>query len=160
VADYRHVQFGWAIAVGTGLGALLALAVTLTLSAEMLRDTWWLVAALFAVLGAAWALFASLAVEVDAREVRVRFGIGLIRKTIAIADILRADVVRTRIWWGWGLHWTPAGWLYNVAGRDAVRLELRRERALMIGSDEAGRLKEAIDTRIAEHAGRLPVAPR
>jgi hypothetical protein len=30
----------------------------------------------------------------------------------------------------------------------------------MTGSDEAGKLEEAIDARIAEHAGRLPVAPR
>jgi hypothetical protein len=136
------------------LGALMALGVTLSLSRETLQQAWWLVVAMFAVLGVAWALFATLLVEVDAREVRVRFGVGLIRKTVPIADIVRADIVRTRIGWGWGLHWTPAGWLYNVAGRDAVRLELRRERAIMIGSDEADRLKAAIDARIAGHTGR------
>ena len=56
------------------------------------------------------------------------------------------------------MHWTPAGWRYNGAGRGAVRLESRRGRALVIGRDEAGMLEEAIDTRIAERAGRLPVA--
>lgn len=154
MGDYRHSQFGSVIAAGTVLGALMALGVTLSLSRETLQQAWWLVVAMFAVLGVAWALFATLLVEVDAREVRVRFGVGLIRKTVPIADIVRADIVRTRIGWGWGLHWTPAGWLYNVAGRDAVRLELRRERAIMIGSDEADRLKAAIDARIAGHTGR------
>ncbi len=154
MSDYRHSQFGSVIAAGTVLGALMALGVTLSLSKQTLQQAWWLVVAMFAVLGAAWALFATLCVEVDAREVRVRFGVGLIRKTVPIADIVRADIVRTRIWWGWGLHWTPAGWLYNVAGRDAVRLELRRERAIMIGSDEADRLKAAIDARVAGHSGR------
>jgi hypothetical protein len=154
VSDYRHSQFGSVIAAGTVLGALMALGVTLSLSKQTLQQAWWLVVAMFAVLGAAWALFATLCVEVDAREVRVRFGVGLIRKTVPIADIVRADIVRTRIGWGWGLHWTPAGWLYNVSGRDAVRLELRRERAIMIGSDEADRLKAAIDARVAGHSGR------
>lgn len=154
MSDYRHSQFGSVIAAGTVLGALMALGVTLSLSKQTLQQAWWLVVAMFAVLGAAWALFATLCVEVDAREVRVRFGVGLVRKTVPIADIVRADIVRTRIWWGWGLHWTPAGWLYNVAGRDAVRLELRRERAIMIGSDEADRLKAAIDARVAGHSGR------
>jgi hypothetical protein len=154
VSDYRHSQFGSVIAAGTVLGALMALGVTLSLSKQTLQQAWWLVVAMFAVLGAAWALFATLCVEVDAREVRVRFGVGLVRKTVPIADIVRADIVRTRIGWGWGLHWTPAGWLYNVSGRDAVRLELRRERAIMIGSDEADRLKAAIDARVAGHSGR------
>jgi len=90
---------------------------------------------------------ATLTVEVDAREVRARFGIGLFRKSVPLADIRRCDVIRTRIWWGWGLHWTPSGWLYNVSGREAVRIELASERPLIIGSDEAPALKQAIDAR-------------
>ena len=85
---------------------------------------------------------------------RLRFGVGLFRRTLPIADLVRCDRMRTRLRWGWGLHWTPAGWLYNVSGRDAVRLELRRERPVIIGSDDADALKTAIDARIAAHAGR------
>ena len=55
----------------------------------------------------------------------------------------------TRVWWGYGIHWTPSGWLYNVAGRHAVRLEVRGGRALMIGTDEPDALKAAIDARLA-----------
>ena len=48
------------------------------------------------------------------------------------------------MWWGWGAHWTPAGWLYNVSGRDAVRLELRAERPVIIGTGDVAGLTQAI----------------
>ena len=145
--EYRHTQFGTVVAAGTALGLAVAVATTLMLSAATLAAAWWLVVALFAIIIAAFCLFATLTVEVDDREVRVRFGIGLFRKTVPVADILRCELVRTRIRWGWGLHWTPSGWLYNVSGRDAVRLEIARDRAVIIGSDEAPALKRAIDAR-------------
>ncbi len=77
------------------------------------------------------------------------FGIGLIRKEIPLADVVRADLVRTRVMWGYGIHWTPSGWLYNVAGRHAVRLEVRGGKAVMIGTDEPEALKAAVDARLA-----------
>ncbi len=126
----------------------MALVVTLSLSAATLSAVPWLVAALFGLLALGLLTYATLTVDVDADEIRVRFGIGLIRKTIALIDVARCDVVRTPMWWGWGMHWTPSGWLYNVSGRAAVRLDLRGQRALMIGSDEAERLKAAIDARM------------
>lgn len=144
---YRHTQFGKVIAAATALGLAAAALVTLSLSPATLAAAWWLVGALFAIIAAAFLLLGTLTVEVDAREVRVRFGIGFFRKSVPLADIRRCEVIRTRVWWGWGLHWTPAGWLYNVSGREAVRLELASERAVMIGSDEAPALKQAIDAR-------------
>jgi hypothetical protein len=149
---YRHTQFGWVVAAGTAVGMLLATGMLLWLSAATLEAAWWLVAALYAVLAAAFLLFATLTVEVTEREVRARFGVGLLGRTIPLADVLRSEIVRTRIWWGWGLHWTPGGWLYNVAGRQAVRLDLVRQRPVMIGSDDADGLKRAIDARIAGRA--------
>ncbi len=145
MVPYRHTQFGRTIAAGTLVGLALAVALAATLSAGTLQSAGWMVAALLAVLVVAYALFATLTVEVIAGEVRVRFGVGIIRKAVAISDIQRCDVVRTRIRWGWGLHWTPSGWLYNGSGRDAVRLELRGQRALMVGSDDAPALHNAIE---------------
>jgi len=144
---YRHTQFGTVIAVGTALGLAAAVTVTVALSPATLAAARWPIVALYAVIAAAFFLFGTLTVEVDAREVRARFGIGLFRKSVPLADIRRCDVIRTRIWWGWGLHWTPSGWLYNVSGREAVRIELASERPLIIGSDEAPALKRAIDAR-------------
>jgi hypothetical protein len=146
------VQWGWAVIAGSVMGFGLALLVTLSLSAETLAAAPWLVVALFGLLALGLLTYATLTVDVDSDEVRARFGIGLIRKSIPLADIVRCDVVRTPTWWGWGIHWTPSGWLYNVSGRAAVRLEVKKERPVMIGSDEAERLKAAIDARLAQRA--------
>jgi hypothetical protein len=143
---------GWAVIVGSAAGFGLALLVTLSLSAATLAAVPWLVVALFGLLALGLLAYATLVVEVDAENVRVRFGIGLIRKSIPLSDIARCEIVRTPSWWGWGMHWTPSGWLYNVSGRAAVRLEMRSQRPVMIGSDEAERLKAAIDARLAPPA--------
>jgi len=143
---------GWAVIVGSVVGLGLALLVTLSLSAATLVAVPWLVVALFGLLALGLLAYATLTVDVDAENVRVRFGIGLIRKSIPLSDIARCEIVRTPSWWGWGMHWTPSGWLYNVSGRAAVRLEMVSQRPVMIGSDEAERLKAAIDARLALRA--------
>ena len=137
---------------GSAVGLGFALLVTLSLSAATLAAVPWLVVALFGLLALGLLAYATLTVEVDAEDVRVRFGIGLIRKSIPLSDIARCEIVRTPSWWGWGMHWTPSGWLYNVSGRAAVRLEMTSQRPVMIGSDEAERLKAAIDARLALRA--------
>ena len=149
---YHHVQMGWAVIGGSVVGFGLALAVTWSLSASTLAAVPWLVFALFGLLALGLLTYATLTVDVDAEHVRVYFGIGLIRKTIPVADIARCEVVRTPTWWGWGMHWTPSGWLYNVSGRAAVRLEMTSQRPVMIGSDEAEQLKAAIDAGLARRA--------
>ena len=143
---------GWAVIVGSVVGLGLALLVTLSLSAATLVAVPWLVVALFGLLALGLLAYATLTVDVDAENVRVRFGIGLIRKSMPLSDIARCEIVRTPSWWGWGMHWTPSGWLYNVSGRAAVRLEMTSQRPVMIGSDEAERLKAAIDAQLAPPA--------
>ena len=149
---YKHSQFGSVIALGSAAGFAMATLLLVTLSTATLHAAGWLVVALFVVLAVAFLLFWKLTVEVDAREVRFHFGIGIIGRTVAIADIVRCQRIRVRMWWGWGLHWTPSGWLYNVGGRDAIRLELARERPVIIGTDDAEALKRVIDERMAARA--------
>jgi uncharacterized membrane protein YkvI len=146
---YSHSQFGWPMAIGTALGLSLATAVLLAVSAETRAAAPWVMAALYATLLLAFLLFYRLKVAVDADRIRAVFGIGLIRKEIPLADVIRADLVKTRVMWGYGIHWTPSGWLYNVAGRHAVRLEVRGGKAVMIGTDEPEALKAAVDARLA-----------
>jgi len=142
---YRHTQAGWAVIFGSAVGLVLAAAVTLALSPATVQAAPWLIVALFGVLLAGLLLYSTLRVEVDADEIRARFGIGIIGKAIPIEDVVRCDIVRTPTHWGWGMHWTPSGWLYNVGGRMAVRLEMKSQRPLMIGSNDAEQLKAAID---------------
>jgi hypothetical protein len=138
------------IAVAT-LGSLgLATLLTASLSARTIEAAGWMVYALYAVLIGAFLLFGWLDVTVDPRIVAVRFGIGLVGRRFEVADIRGCERIRTRLWWGWGLHWTPSGWLYNVSGRDAVRLEFASQRSVMIGSDDAGHLLRAIEVARGE----------
>jgi hypothetical protein len=136
---YRHTQVGAALLWGL---ALLAAVVGVVVYREAGR----LAAALpmVAILILTAVVFASLTVTVGERGVRLSFGPGLIHRTFAAADITGARAVRNRWWYGWGIHLTPHGWLYNVAGLDAVELDLRNGRKVRIGTDEPQRLLAAI----------------
>jgi hypothetical protein len=90
-------------------------------------------------------LFASLTIEIQGGLLTVWFGPGLIRKRVPLATIRSCEVVRNPWWYGWGIRWTPRGWLYNVSGHSAVELTLQNGRRLRIGTDEPERLCQAID---------------
>jgi hypothetical protein len=89
-------------------------------------------------------LFGSLTVEVDDEELRHWFGPGFWKKSYQLLDIESATVVRNSWIYGWGIRFTPHGWLYNVSGLDAVQLQLRSGRKLRIGTDDPQGLIEAI----------------
>lgn len=158
MAAYRHTQFAWVLAGVLVPGVFAAIGLMVFLPEGAMRAPWWTPWLLVAVLAFGLLLFGWLTVEVDDRRVHLRFGIGAFRRTVRLGDIRGCDRVRTRLHWGWGIRWTPAGWLYNVAGREAVRLELVRERPLIIGSNDADALKAAIDAQIAARAGQPPAA--
>ncbi len=90
-----------------------------------------------------WAL-SSLTVEVTQTRLSWFFGPGLLRKSIEREAITSATPVRNPWWYGWGIHLTPRGWLYNVGGFDAVELALSNGSTLRIGSDEAAALARAL----------------
>jgi hypothetical protein len=89
-------------------------------------------------------LFWSLTVEVRRGQVQARFGSGLIRRTVQLADIQEARVVRNPWYAGWGIRLIPRGVIYNVSGFGAVELELSNGRRFRIGTDEPQALLEAI----------------
>lgn len=159
MAAYRHRQLGRKLVVATVFAFGVSIWLVATLSPATREAAPWVLWALFGMLALALALFATLTVEVDNDQIRVVFGVGVIRRSIPIAEVLRCDIIRTRLWWGVGLRWTPSGWLYNVGGREAVRLELAQQRAVMIGSDDAAALKDAIDT-VRAARGHLPTNER
>jgi hypothetical protein len=148
---YRHRQIGWVIGAASGAALVLATALAQSLTAQTLATAGWMVYALYAVIVGAFVLFGWLVVEVDADAIDVRFGVGLIGRRFDVADVRRCERIRTRLWWGWGLHWTPSGWLYNVSGRDAVRIEFISQRAVMIGTDQPDALVRAIEAARGMH---------
>jgi hypothetical protein len=135
---YRHTPFGTAIVAPLLLVAALADGVgTLT------------GVTLIAVLGPALmavflALFYAPTVEIDAIHLRFRFGIGLIRKPIPLAELADARPVRHTWLYGWGIHRTPHGGLYPVSGREVVEVTLTSGQRLRLGTGELRRLAQAL----------------
>ena len=109
---YKRTQMSLVLLVilGLGLPVLLLLASSLSLT---------LVSALYATV---FLLFGWLRVEIDDRFLVCRFGIGLIRKRFDLGEISSVKTVRNRWYYGWGIRWTPHGWLFNAAGLDAVEI--------------------------------------
>src|SRR5690606_1203315 len=99
-------------------------------------------------------LFATLTVRVTEDAIAIAFGLGIVRKRFALADVQDARAVRNRWWYGWGIRRIPGGWLYNVAGLDAVELRLASGRTVRIGTDEPERLLAAIRQARARLPGR------
>ncbi len=89
-------------------------------------------------------LFGSLTVEIDDEEVRHWFGPGFWKKSYPLFEIESASIVRNSWIYGWGIRFTPHGWLYNVSGLDAVQIQLRSGRKFRIGTDDPQGLIEAI----------------
>jgi hypothetical protein len=151
---YRHTQVGWVILGVVGAGLLMAVA-TMPRGAGL--PGLGFMAGLLAVI---LVLFGTLTVEVGGDAIRLRFGIGLIRKRIPLAEVSGWRAVRNPWYAGWGIRLGPRGVLWNVSGRDAVELDLPRGRRFRIGTDEPAELATAITraTGVAPSAPP-PVAP-
>jgi hypothetical protein len=139
-AHYHHTQVGWVI-LGFG-AALVGLGwVALPVQAPPPARIPFVVIAAFMAL-----LFGALTVEVDHEAIRLRFGIGLIRKTIPLREVQACREVRNPFYVGWGIRLTPMGVVWNVSGYDAVELALPEGRRFRIGTDEPTALASAIAT--------------
>ena len=99
-------------------------------------------------------LFYQLTVIVDFKEVKIRFGIGLIRKSWKIAQFESARAVKNSILRGWGIHYRINTSIYNVSGLKAVKCKLKNsKRSIIIGSAEPEKLAAHIN-RMIEKSSR------
>jgi hypothetical protein len=101
------------------------------------------------VLALAMWLFGSLTIELAGGVLKWCLGPGLIRRSLPVDLIAEARAVRTRWIDGWGIHYTRLGWLYNVAGFDAVAITLKNGKSLALGTDEPERLLAALNHGLA-----------
>jgi uncharacterized YccA/Bax inhibitor family protein len=137
VPSYRHTQIGY-VTLGALIAALGAMSWTLRPGGYTAGEV-----GLLLLLGAAAILFSVLTVEITPEALRVLFGPGLIRRSIPLQEIESAKVIRVPWYVGWGMRWTGY-WLYNVSGRMAVLLYLRRGHAFGVGTDEPEALLAAL----------------
>jgi hypothetical protein len=137
---YHHTQFGNITRTAAIAGLAAAVYVLLQFGS---RPILWL---LLLVAMAGVIAFSSLTVELDQERLRFWFGPGLFGRAFPLHEISAWSAVQNPWWYGWGIHLTPRGWLYNVSGREAVELEFVDGHRLRIGTDEPERLCEAIAT--------------
>ncbi len=89
-------------------------------------------------------LFSGLSVEVTESSIKLAFGIGLIRRTIKRDQIKNVEKVRNSWWYGFGIRYTPHGWMWNIAGLDAIEITYFNGDKFRIGTDEPDKLLQAL----------------
>ena len=89
-------------------------------------------------------LFYKLRITIEDDTLCASFGPGIIRKKVRLAEIVGCEPIRIRWWYGWGIHLTPYGWLYNVSGLNAVAMTLRNGRKFALGTDDPHGLVDVI----------------
>lgn len=95
------------------------------------------------------ASFHNLTVEDQVDRLSVSFGpIPLFRRTIRYDEIISAEIGRTTILDGWGIHMSlRGGWVWNLWGRDCVVLQLQQG-ILRVGTDDAENLADFLNQTI------------
>ena len=150
---YRHRQTGVVILVAFGMALVLNVLFIFLLPWEGGDEpgrTVLLVTTVLLVV--VTACFGSLTIRVADGRLSWQFGPGPVRKSVPIGEVVEVRATRMSALAGWGIRWTPQGWLYNVSGLDAVEVTLRSGKRFFLGTDEPDRLIAAIQAARPESA--------
>lgn len=139
---YLHQQIGWVTLLLLLLVALIIYVAFQQTGAAIVGTLALLIPILVAF------LFGSLTVEVDRERLRIRYGVGLIRKSWPVREIASAAAVRNPWYTGWGIRILPSGVVYNVGGFDAVEVTMQNGKRFRIGTDQPAELERAIRARV------------
>ncbi len=139
---YEHTQIGY-LTICVLFGAAIFIAV-MGIVAPADRDGLLISAMIEVILLICAIAFSKLTIKIDGETLRACLAMGLICKKAPLAEIAACEPIRIRWWYGWGIHLTPYGWLYNVSGLDAVAITLRNGRKFALGTDDPNGLTAAI----------------
>ena len=139
---YEHRQFGWlTIFVVVGVIIFLRFIVPAVVNAPVPFGINGLLLAI-AVIGA---LFSSLTVRVTEKSMAWWFGLPAIGRRVDLQHIASVRAIRTNVFEGWGIHLTWHGWVWNVAGFNAVQITLTSGTRFAVGTPEPDKLIAAIE---------------
>jgi hypothetical protein len=139
MTEYHHVQIGRLLITSYGTLCLLTAAVMV---ATGFGPFFMYVMLVFGVL---LAIFATLTVAVDDRAITFEYYLGFPRMRFKIEKIAACRIVRNRWYYGWGIRYTPHGWLFSVSGLQAVEIEMKNGKRYRIGTDDPVLLSRAIE---------------
>lgn len=110
----------------------------------------WLFPAIGIVLLVIASSFHHLTVEDQGDALAIRFGpLPLFRRMVRYADIASAEVGRTTLLDGWGIHSSlRGGWVWNIWGRDCVGVHFKNGGTLWVGTDDAENLAEFLSGKV------------
>ena len=137
---YRHTQIGYVAGGGLLLAGTMVFLIIAYVDHVVVGSILGGLLMLLAV------FFGTLTIHIDGRALRWYFGPGVLKKSIPLGDIAAHQIVRNPVWYGWGIRYTPHGWLYNVSGLHAVEIRRGDGTALRLGTDEPERLAAALAT--------------
>ncbi len=138
IRQYQHTQIGYLTVIAFGIAMFFIV---------RLMDIYgynWIPLLVLIILGICLVLFATLKVIIEADFMEIRFGIGIIRKKFLLKDIESCQVVKNPWYYGWGIRFTPHGWLFNVSGFYAIELRMKSGKKYRIGTDMPNELEKAI----------------
>ena len=145
---YKHTQIGFVVLALLGFGILVILGVILTAGSHPI------LIAVFVLLLACAIVFPSMTVEISDSVLTWSFGPGIIRKSVQVTDIESARIVQNSWLYGWGIRFTPHGWLYNISGLGAVEIRLKTGKQFRLGTDKPKEFVQAIQNAKATYSTR------
>lgn len=141
--NYSHTQIGWVILIALDV-AIIGVVVIAVLARDFNPIVW----SVLAILALAQANFFALTVTVNGEKLTLRFGVGLIRFSVLLADVISVKTVTNPAYAGWGIRYMPGGWIFNVSGLRAVEIETRAGRRYRVGTDEPEKLEAFLKERL------------
>ncbi len=111
----------------------------------------WLVWVAFGLILPTALAFCQMRTHVDENGLQITY-IPFFQRTIPFGQISECEAVTYKPilhYGGWGIRWSPGkGSAYNVSGNQGVQLVLQDEKKLLIGSQKAEELAEAINSHL------------
>ncbi|MFR9620773.1 MAG: hypothetical protein SNH63_06095 [Rikenellaceae bacterium] len=138
---YRETQMGRSIVIISFLALLYIVVVFIGSTADLSG----VIIAVVAAMALIVATFYRMIISVDEECVEVVYGIGLIRKRVAIESIEQMAYITPSWWVGAGIRFYNWGWLYSINFTSAVEFTLRDRRwRVAVGSGNPKALCEAV----------------
>jgi len=142
-AKYRHTQYGalmFIVFLITGI--LIAVVARMILAEDRVLSAILMIGVyLFGLV-----MFYSLTVEISEEKLKFWFGIGVVRKTIALSEIQSTKEVKNPWYYFWGVKSIPGGWFYAIAPGTAVEIKLKNGGIIQLGTNQPIKLNRAIET--------------
>ena len=136
--EYKHTQIGYLLLISYSAAILFMGYLNIVTDFKPFA----LVGLIIMIIAAG--LFTTLTVKVGDRMIKIQFGLGVIRKGILLKDIEAYQSVTNPWYYGWGIRFTPRGWLFNVSGFSAIELHMKSGKIVRIGTDDPQRFAKAL----------------